>query len=211
MFHLMRFRNLLGVQRPVYLAVRASPNECIQTLIAAARPSTQRLQDRNLFAEGRRYNLQASANGFEMLSTSKISWSQRRRTRPSALLSASYTRIDQHITRLTLNTRMKLSRLAESLLIPSFMTSILVYIAWPLPIITLCIGVLYAVSILLTFYTAKIEANDMIYFIEKVLKEEFEPADVLELVAAAPYVQSDATSPQEFAEAWEKFYREHQS
>lgn len=206
----IRFRNPLSVNRTVYLAVSATPNECTQTLVNAARPSTQRLQHRNLFADGRRYTLEASTDGFRMISTSKISWSQRRRTRPSATLTAAYTLVDDNITRLTLNTTMRLSRLAEALLIPTFMTSILVYVAWPLPVITFCIGALYAISILLTFYTAKIEANDMIYFVEKVL-EEFEPADILQLASDAPYIQSEATSPREFAEAWEKFYRNHQN
>jgi hypothetical protein len=205
-----RFRNPLSVNRTVYLAVSATPIECTQTLVNAARPSTQRLQHRNLFAEGRRYTLEASTDGFRMLSTSKLAWSQRRRTRPSATLTAAYTRIDPTITRLALNTQIRLGRLIEALFIPTFMTSILVYVAWPLPLVTFCIGALYAISILLTFYTAKIEANDMTYFIEKVL-EEFEPADILQLASDAPFVQSEAASSREFAEAWEKFYRKHQN
>jgi hypothetical protein len=209
MMKLMSLRHPLAVNRTVYLAVRATPNECMQTLAEAARPSSQRLQHRNLFAEGRRYSLEASTDGFRMASTSKLSWSQRRRTRPSAILTAAYTRIDENITRLALNTRMKFNRLAEALLIPTFMASILAYVAWPLPIIAFSIAILYAVSILLTFYTAKIEANDMIYFVEKVL-EEFEPADILELASQTAYVQSEAATTREFAEAWEKFYRQHQ-
>jgi hypothetical protein len=209
MVSLICVRNPLAVNRTMYLAVRATPNECMQTLIEAARPSTQRLQHRNLFAEGRRYSLEASAAGFRMQSTTKITWSQRRRTRPSATLSAAYTRIDQVVTRLTLHTRMKFSRFAEALLIPTFMASILVYVAWPLPLVALSITLLYAVSILLTFYTAKIEANDMIYFVQKVL-EEFEPADILQLASDTAYVHAETASPREFAKEWEKFYRQHQ-
>lgn len=204
-----RLRNLISVHRAVYLAVRASPNECMQTLIEAARPSTQRLQHRNLFSEGRRYSIQAKSDGFRMMTTSKVNWNQRR-TRPSALLSAGYSRVDSNITRITLYTRIRLSRTAEALFIPTFMASILIYVAWPLPLILFSIAALYSVSISLSFYTAKIEANEMVFFVKRVL-EELEPADILELSASVPYFHSDSPSPREFAKEWEKFYRRHQN
>ncbi len=203
-----RNRLLLNRNRTIYLTVRATPNECTQMLQRASRPSTHRLQDRNLFSQGRRYTLEAESHHFRMLTTSKQTW-HHRRTRPSALLYAEYTRLAPDITRVALRTRIRSTRLLEALLIPTFMASILVSISWPIPLIAVCIVSIYAVSILLTIYTAKIEANEMIYFVEKVL-EEFEPVDVMALAADIPYVQDDSASPREFAKEWEKFYRRYQ-
>ncbi len=205
----MSIRDRLLLNRNTYLTVRASPNECTQTLVRASRPSTQRLQDRNLFSQGRRYTLQAQSHGFRMLTTSKQTW-HHRRTRPAALLTAEYIRLEADITRLVLRTRIRSARLLEALLIPTFMATILVSIAWPVPVIAACIAAIYIVSLLLTIYTAKIEANEMIYFIGKVL-EEFDPVDIVSLASDIPYnMQGDSAMPREFAQEWEKFYRQHQ-
>lgn len=194
------------VHPPVFLLVNASPGVCLQTMAITARPSTERLHHRNLFASGRRYQLTARANGFRLTTTNKISWSYRRRTRSAAVMQGSFSVIQQDLTRIQMQTHISLSSLLEFSLIPTFMTSIIVYVPWWHPAVIIgCIIALYTLSWFGHRYNAALEANEMVFFVQKAL-EDLEPGVLMSLEAKNPdmvYEQRD------FDAEWEKFYRRH--
>ncbi|MBC8170841.1 MAG: hypothetical protein H7X77_04195 [Anaerolineae bacterium] len=209
-FKKQRWRWLLGklwfVHPPVFLLVNASPGICLQTMAVTARPSTERLHHRNLFASGRRYYLTARERGFRLTTTSKVSWSYRRRTRSAAVMQATFSVIHNDITRIQMESHISLTNLLEFSLLPTFMTSIIVYIPWWHPsVIVGCIIALYTLSWFGHRYNATLEANEMVFFVQKAL-EDLEPAVIMSLEAKnldVVYEQRD------FDAEWEKFYRRH--
>lgn len=211
MFTQSVWRRLKGwfwfVHVPVVLIVNATPAACLQTLIGAARPSTQRLHHRNLFASGRRYEFQMidapESNGaFRMTTTSKVSWHYRRRTSSSAVLIGKFYPVADEITRIQLETRIKLLYLLDVFLIPTFMTSIIVFVPWNTGVIVALIVLFYLLSWFAHRYNAAFEANEMIYFVQKVL-EDLATGEMMTLETGKDVIY------QEFERAWEKFYQEH--
>jgi hypothetical protein len=201
-------RRLLGllwyVHAPVILIVHATPTACLQILATTTRPSTQRLQHRNLFVSGRRYDLQARQNGFRMRTTSKVSWHYRYRTRSAAVLDGTFFEMSNEITRIQLDTHISIRELVDFVLVPSFMTSIILFVPWHPAVIAGLVFTLYSLSWIAHRNNATLEANEMIFFVQKAL-EELEPADIKSLDASTP----DLIYGQ-FDDEWEKFYRRHQ-
>ncbi|MCU0496435.1 MAG: hypothetical protein MUF87_03675 [Anaerolineae bacterium] len=195
------------VHVPVVLIVNATPAVCLQTLIEAARPSTQRLHHRNLFASGRRYEFRmiddSESNGaFRMTTTSKVSWHYRRRTSSSAVLIGKFYTMTDEMTRIQLETRIKLLYLLDVFLIPTFMTSIIVFVPWSNAVIVGLIALFYLLSWVAHRYNAAYEANEMIYFVQKVL-EDLATGEMKSLETGKDVVYQD------FERVWEKFYQEH--
>lgn len=201
-------RSLWQIHPPVALVVRASRDACLQTLMVAARPSHHRLHLRDLFVDGRRYYVQPRQDGFRLTSDTKLLWgSRRRRTRMAAVIFGAFSGTSEDMTFVRLRARMSITYSLSGLLIPAFVTSILVYTPWPMPLITVLAMLLFALSWLGHRFDAAYQANEMVYFVEKVL-EDLPSADVPELQAAGPDVVMPSTS-REFREQWQKFYQEH--
>lgn len=201
-------RWLLGlfwyVHTPVVFIVHAAPAACLQILAASTRPSTQRLQHRNLFASGRRYQMQPRPNGFRMRTTSKVSWHYRYRTQSAAVLDGRFLEMGDGITRIQIDTHISIRELVDFMLIPSFMTSIILFVPWNSTVIGGLVIALYTLSWIAHRNNAALEANEMIFFVQKTL-EELEPAEIKSLNANSP----DLIYGQ-FDDEWEKFYRRHQ-
>ena len=89
------------------LLVHATPVECVYTLAQAAKPSTQRLHLRNLFTEGRRYDLKPHPLGFRLHSTSRPLWYRGRRGRRAAVLLGVCKPVDDQVTRVDLRVHLK--------------------------------------------------------------------------------------------------------
>lgn len=201
-----RLRPLWQIHPPVALVVRASEDACVQTLLIAARPSQKRLHLRDLFAEGRRYYVQPRPHGFRLTSDTRPLWgSKRQRTRRAAIVNGSLTGADD-VTFVRLHARMSLMYSLSALLIPAFATSILIYMPWPLPLVTVLIVLLFVLSWLGHRFDAALQANEMVYFVQKAL-EDLPTADIPQLQSAGPDVVVNAAGA-DFGEQWQKFYRE---
>lgn len=188
---------------PVILLVYATPGVCLQTLITNAKPSTQRLHLRDLFIQGRRYQITPRRDGFNLTTTSKIIWQYRKRTSSSSQLSGKFSSMGEDITRIRLHSHIAPTYLLDVLLIPTFITSLLVFMPWnPLVIIILCV-ILYLLSWVGHRYNARLEAHEMIWFVQKSL-EELVPATIHELDASTDHI----IIYREFEEIWQRFYEE---
>jgi hypothetical protein len=195
------------VQPPVVLVIKATPGRCLQTMVTAAKPSSQRLHLRNLFASGRRYDLQPVEKGFTITTTSKLLWRYRKRTSASAVLRGQFTTIDDDITRIYMDIHIKLFYLLDVFLIPTFTASILIFVPWHPALLGAAILALYLLSWFGHRYNAALEANEMVFFVQKSL-EDFVPTEILSLAAEASDV---VTATREFRRAWEKFYEAHKN
>jgi hypothetical protein len=193
---------------PVIVFVRATPVICLQTLATAARPSTQRLHLRNLFADGRRYFIRPKTpaqTGFTMVTTSRVLWRYRRRTSSSAVLNGTFSSFGDDSTRLHLRARVRPLYMFSSLFLPTFMTSILIFVPWPPALIAALIALLYALSWTGYRANAAIESHAMIWFVQKAL-EDLPPVEIGSLGSQTPGVYYDS---RDFEAAWQKFYAEH--
>jgi hypothetical protein len=187
--------------------VRASRDACLQTLLVAARPSQQRLHLRDLFTGGRRYYIQPRKDGFRLTSDTRLIWgSKRQRSRMAAVIDGAFSGADD-VTFVRLSARMSIPYSLSALLIPAFVTSILIYTPWPLTLIAVLALLLFSLSWLGHRFDAAYQANEMVYFVQKAL-EDLPPAEVPQLEPAGPEVVIASTSD-EFWEQWQKFYREH--
>ncbi len=193
------------VHPPAVLVIRATPGMCLQTLAFAATPSIERLHLRNLFASGRRYQLHRRGSGFTLTTTSQVIWRYRKRTSASAVLLAEVAAIDEQITRIQMRVRISLIYLLDALLIPAFMLSILVFVPWPTLVTGGLLAALFGFSWFGHRYGARLEANEMVFFVQKAL-EDFLPVEVLSLDSNTPTV---VHLNREFGQMWEQFYQAH--
>lgn len=201
-------RLLWQIHPPVALVVGASRADCLQTLLIAARPSQQRLHLRDLFADGRRYYIQPRDEGFRLTSDTKLFWgSKRRRTRMAAVLYGVFSGVGDDTTFIRLRARMRFTSSLNALLIPMFVSSIVVYTPWSPTLIVGLIVLLFSLSWLGHRFDAAYQANELVYFVQKAL-EDLPPAEVPSLQAAGPDVVLPSFSS-EFLEQWQKFYDEH--
>ncbi len=201
------FARLLWYVYPeVVIVVNATPSLCVQVLALAAKPSVHRLHLRNLYASGRRYQLRLVTDGFHMTTTSKVMWHYRRRTSASAIMNARLTPLDDDTTRLNLRIHIRIFYLISAFFLPTFMTSIVVFMPWSPAVITGTVATLYGLGWLSHRYNASYEANEMVYFVQTVL-EEYIQSDMAALPAPSPDV---IFNRDDFAEAWAHFYSEHQ-
>jgi len=186
-----------------HLRVSITPSQTFKVLETAAKPSIQRLHLRNVFARGRRYFIfPHTRSGFRMVTTHKVFWHPRRRTSASAVLIGHFEPIDADTTRLSVHSRIRTFYLLQVFLWPTFMTSMLVFMLWPVWLIGLCIGALYGLSWLAHRYNAALEAHEMIFFIEKALEDFIpEPPATLPSKSSA----ADLILKRDFVEAWDKF------
>lgn len=198
-------RQLWQVHPALALTIQAPPAACLQALAQAAKPSTERLHLRNLFAEGRRYYLQPLPGGFQLTSNSKIPW-RRGRTTLAAVLLGEFDDAGG-ATRLMLRAHMRLWFFLDVFLIPAFVTSILVFAPWPAWTIAGLAALLFGLSWLWHRLTAALQAAEMVYFVQKAL-EDLPAGNTPALGAANPEV---ITPDAEFRAQWQKFYDQHQA
>lgn len=211
MIHLRRarwWRNLFILHPPVALVVRAAPTLTLQTLIDAARPSTERLHLRNLFLDGRRYYIQPRADGFRITSDTRQFWgSRRRRTGVAAAVFGVLSTLegDDTITSIRLITRLHAPYALSACLLPAFIGSIILSMPWETVLrMTLVVG-LFVLSWFGHWLNAALQVGEMIYFVRKAL-EDLPPVEVAELGANMPHVV--ASPRDDFRAQWQKFYDE---
>lgn len=194
--------------QPVHvLIVKGSPSECLRTIQDAARPSLQRLHLRNLFMDGRRYFIDPMRDGFRLTSNSRIPWRRRARTSTAAVVYGKISAGGEGMTRIEMWARMRLFFLLDIFLIPTFMSSILVFAPWPPLLIGGLIGALFSLSWIWHHLTAALQAADILYFVEKALEDQ-SPQNIPILTEGAPDV---ITQNREFREQWQKFYEQHKN
>lgn len=186
------------------MTITLSPTLAIAALQTAARPSTDRLHLRNVFAGGRRYYLQTQPSGFRMTTNAKESWRYAHRTAAVTILTGEFER-DSDLTCVTLRSRMKLSYLLDVLWLPTFMTSLLVATPWPSAVVLALVAALYSLSWLGHRFHATLEAYEMLYFVEKAF-EDFLPPLAPQIDQTGAHVVYDLQ--RDFASAWEAFYQQ---
>jgi hypothetical protein len=169
------------------LRTTLQPDACMQVLVTMAKPSVQRLEHRNLFAQGRRYffSLRTHNNtpeqdknqarpgktqGFYMASTHKLLWSRKRRTQSAAIITGKFDKQDDHITRITIQGRMRLMYMLDILPLPAFATSLIVFMPWHPMVIGVLVALLFGLSWVGHRYHAALEAHTMVYFLERALE-----------------------------------------
>lgn len=192
------------VHPPVHLTITLTSALVIPTLRTAAKPSTDRLELRNVFANGRRYYFNSHTRGFLMTTNAKRSWRYAHRTSAITVMTGIILP-DPLGSHLILESRIKLTYLLDVLLIPLFMTSLIVAMPWH-PLLIVCSTVaLFGLSWLGHRYSATLEAYEMLFFVEKSFEELMpEAPPVIEKEGA--HVRID---PQrDFASAWQHFYED---
>ncbi len=194
------------------LLAEATPDDCLHTLRQAVKPKRDKLHLQDLFNHGRRYDIQPRTDGFTIVTNSKHywrytegMWAVRRRTRAAALVRGTFTPVADDYTRIAVSGRFRLGYLLDVVLLPGFMTSIVVFMPWPLGWVGGLVAALFGLSYLYHYYQAAYQANEMVFFIKKVLQEK--------LVTNLPTLQAEnpdiLRSRQEFEQAWERFYAAH--
>lgn len=205
-------RPLLGrlwyVHPDTTLLVQASPTTCLRALGLTARPSTERLHLRELFRQGRRYQLYLrNGGGFRVTTTSKVLWHYRRRTTASAVLDGSFTELDSGLVQVHLSAHMRPFYLLSTFFLPLYVTSILIFIPWPLPLRLVLLSLLFGLSWLGHRANAALEAFEMVHFVRQAFAGLDAPPAPQITPTGDPGVVYD--EGQAFAEAWERFYAEH--
>lgn len=195
--------------RPITFLAQAPPDECLAMLRQAVKPRKEQLHLQELFTDGRRYAVEPRRFGFVLLTNSKGYWRYtestfgvRRRTRSSARMLGTLTEVTDNYTRLELRSHIRMGYLLDVLVIPTFMASLVVLMPWAVWLIVAITVTLYVLSYIYHYYNASFQANEMAFFVEKVLMDK--------LVTNLPTL--GATNPdlvqttQDFEQEWERFY-----
>jgi hypothetical protein len=199
---LQRLRRL---HPPVVVAVRATPEACLQALEAASRPRLERLHLRDLYAGGRRYYLEPRPNGFRLRSNTKLLWGpSRARTPFAATLTGAFAPLAADAVSLRLEARSGWLPGARGLLFPVWTSAIALAMPWPPGLRLAAVALLLALAWTGNRLHAALEAAEMVFFVQKTLAD-LPPADLPELRAAAPDVVADGTR-RDFDDQWRKFH-----
>ncbi len=197
------------VGSPVVLILQATPASCLHALATATKPKVSQLHFRNLFADGRRYFMHPRKQGFQMTTTLSVSWNYRRRTGSTTVMNARVIAHGEGITQIYLQSRINLTFLltSASVWMPIFVASWLIYAPWHPVIIGVFVICLFSLSWAGHRLTAMLDADAMIWFVQKVL-EDFVTAEI-------PVLQPENTPSDviyehhDFGLEWEKFYKAH--
>jgi hypothetical protein len=188
------------VHPPVRFFLRIAPAMSIDIMRVAAKPSTQRLHLRNLFADGRRYFIEPLTNGFRMVTTRTVIFRYGRRTSATAILRGRFSAFGDY-TQVDLTARINVGYLLSSFLMPSFMASLLVFMPWPSHIIVLLIVALYALSWIGHRYNARAEAHEMVWFVQKTLEDA-----ILQEIPSLPPASAEVLDLHtDFEAEWSRF------
>jgi hypothetical protein len=198
------WQRLLRVHPQVTLVVDAPPAIAMNTLLMATRPSQSRLHHRDLFAGGRRYYLRLRNDGFQLISDSKTPWHSRRRTARTAILDGSLSAAGS-LTTVRLHARLRLRYLVIGLLMPLWMSALVIAAPWSLEVTILIVILLFFLSIASIRLSAALQAHEMVFFARKVLEDL--PAGEIAPLAAATDVVIDAKQD-DFNAEWARFYED---
>jgi len=203
-----RLRAILWVvTQPSDIFVRAHPEICLRTLTTAAKPSSKRLHLRDVFAQGRRYIVRETKNGFRLTTNSAVLWSKRRRTRSCAVVMGSFSRIGEDITRVHLESYNTLENTVTAFILPLLLgPMILILEWWPIPIRIIGVSTLVIASWIANRYNASLEATEILYFVQKALND-LESAEILPLSSSVINITSTQV---DFASEWERFVERHE-
>lgn len=196
-------RHVWYLHAPVHIMLNVSPSVALATLNTAAKPSVERLHLRNVFADGRRYFLQFSPpNGFTMRTTHKVSWHLRRRTTSVSVMTGQFVVLGETLTRLELSSHIVPFYLLDVFFLPTFMLTLIVGMPWGVPMIGALLCLLYGLSWIWHHSNAMLEAQEMLFFMDKALAD-YIPPPPQPLAEGAQIVVDDLP---DFAQAWKKFY-----
>lgn len=208
-------RALWLIHPPVVIVVGANRTTALQTLTLAARPSTDRLHLRDLFAEGRRYYIKLDDVGFRMTSDTRLLFgSRRRRSGRSALIAATVNGdADSSLTLIRLQARMFIWQAVRALLWPALFATIILNVAWwDAALRASIVLTLTALSWMAHRADAALQASEMIFFVQKAL-EDLPPAHLPSLESERPEIVSaprTGAPDADFSAAWQRFYRQYQ-
>ena len=197
-------RRVWYLHPPIIMTVALPPGGAILALRTAAKPSTERLHLRNVFAAGRRYYLQANNSGFLMTTNAKQTWRYAHRTSAITIMRG-FLRREHDITFVEMHSRMKISYLLDVLLIPTFIASLIISMPWQNWMVVGLIVSLYALSWFGHRYNAILEAYEMLFFVEKTF-EDYQPQIAPMLEAQDAEIIYDRRH--DFASAWQTFYED---
>lgn len=202
------------VQPTTYWVVKLKPALCMQLLVTLAKPSVKRLEHRNLFANGRRYFFNVrdgQKSGFYMASTYKRLWSRQHRTKTATILLGEFTPLDDGLTRVVVQARMRMLYLLDVFPLPLFTASLIVFMPWhPATILSLIIA-LFALSWVAHRTRATLEAHIMTYFIDQAFEQHLQQSPALDAEGAhLIYENTYENTPAKFKQAWERFIHEHE-
>lgn len=198
-------RQLWVIQEPVAFWVKASPEACVKAVEQAARPSVQRLHLREVFTNGRRYDLTTDRRGFTLNTSAITGWRARQRTTAACTL---HVRLDSPTddpdqTTLTLTPHLRLFAIVRSLWLPILMAYIIGSNPWSPVVITAILICMFALAWAGLRLSASVDAAEMTYFIQKAF-EEYRHTQPATLPAPPdPSVIGGA----DFEAMWERFVR----
>jgi hypothetical protein len=197
-------RRVWYAHHPDELTFYATPVECLQRMMVAAKPSVQRLHLRSLFVRGRRYHITPRENGFQMTTTSKVLWRYRRRTSSAVVLKGDFSPLGGGVTRISMNAHISIIYLLRQLFFPAFIASIVIPMPWHPNVIVVMVFALFALMWSGQRCHSILEAKEMLWFVRKSL-EDFAPEKLLPVGEPVDDIVSDA---EEFEEVWQRFYND---
>lgn len=197
-------RRLWFIRESSEMLVTLPPAGILQVLTLAARPSTERLHLRDVFAGGRRYDLAAGKSGFTLTTTARVWWHYKRRTQSAAVLRAAFDSVSPGLTRINLRATLRPVNLLRTLLLPLFVASIIAFVPWSPWLIISIVAALVVLSWLDYTFTAALDANEMLYFVHKALSDH-----AAELLPLASHVIDVDPLAQDFESEWERYVRNH--
>jgi hypothetical protein len=174
-------------------------------LSKAAQPSIERLHLRDTFAEGRRYFIEATADGFRMMTTSKA-LINRRRTESLAVVQAQLFNVSENSTSIVLRGHLRPIGFVSSFWIPAGMVWLLWPVPWPRMLIVGLLAVIFGFAWAGLRYGAALEITEMTYFVHKAFENVPKFAPV-----ALPAPTDTSVSGRDFDVLWDQFVRARQN
>jgi hypothetical protein len=180
--------------------VALTPLACLRLLDKTSKPDVKRLELRDLFNNGRRYHVSPTETGFVVHTTTKVVWRYRGRTSPNTVVEGTILPQEGRIL-IRLTAHIKLTYILGFLLLPLFITSMVIYTPWHFLVKGVLILALFGLSWAGHRYDAALEAYEVMHYIQQVLKPHI-PEEPLTLATGQDVVYDAAR----FAQAWESFY-----
>ncbi len=201
-------QSLWIVQKPIALWVKTTPEICLKTVEQATLPSINRLYLREVFANGRRYDVSPHEHGFTLTSSATSGWKGRQRVSSACSIHVRIfpdPQTDQ--TALIITAKIKPFSMFNALWMPLGMVYLIGANPWPRLILALLIGALFITSWLAMRFSAAVDAADMTYFLQKAF-EEFQHIQPAHLPAPE---NPDVVKSADFERMWQRFVQTRQT